>query len=253
MAAGQPGEKIPTRVARAIARHVAEAQLEVGTVLPDEKAMAQSYGIGRNSVREALRLLEAQGLIELRRGVGGGPVVAAPTSDDFGKTMTMFLQMQGTTFDHLTDALASLEGTLAALAAARAASGEASLEDLVAVLHREDLALHLDQDPDEADPFAAVGVDFHRAMLQFVGNDVLTLIVEAVEGIWIDRTKAVRDDLWSDTDRARVHREHLLIFNAIQAGDQGTAQRLMSDHIAHEAGDMTRLRPEFMQSVVDWR
>src|ERR1700728_3583071 len=89
-------EKIYKAVSRLIAREVAEKRLPPGSPLPPEHVMANQYGVGRSSVREALRILENQGLIVIRPGLGGGPIVGQSSAADFGKTMTLFLQIQGT-------------------------------------------------------------------------------------------------------------------------------------------------------------
>ena len=72
--------KISQRLARMIAREIAEAQTPPGSTLPSEELMAKQYAVGRASVREALRLLEAQGAVVVRPGKGGGPEYPAGTS-----------------------------------------------------------------------------------------------------------------------------------------------------------------------------
>ena len=91
-------EKVSLAVARLIAKDIADRGLQPGSVLPAEHLMVKQYGVGRTSVREALRLLETQGLVIMRQGTGGGPVVGAPDGSYFGPTLTMYLQIHQVRF-----------------------------------------------------------------------------------------------------------------------------------------------------------
>src|SRR4051812_15785186 len=87
--------KTSESVARDIARDIIEARLTTGDALPPETAMLQQYGVSRESLREALRLLEVQGLISIRRGPGGGPVVGTVDPANIGRVLTLFFYMAG--------------------------------------------------------------------------------------------------------------------------------------------------------------
>ena len=63
--------------------------------------MIEEYGVGRAFVREALRILEVQGLISIKAGPGGGPVVAEVSTRDFGRMSTLYFQVGGMTFREL--------------------------------------------------------------------------------------------------------------------------------------------------------
>ncbi|MBE7195935.1 MAG: FadR family transcriptional regulator, partial [Gordonia polyisoprenivorans] len=113
-------EKISERVAREIVRDVAAAGVTVGVKLPSEPEMCDRYGVGRGSLREALRILEVQGLISIKAGPGGGPTVAGMSSERLGATAALHLQFAGATLLSVAEARVVLEPVLARQAAVQA-------------------------------------------------------------------------------------------------------------------------------------
>jgi len=77
--------KISETIARDILDDIVVRQLPPGTMLASEAVMLDRYGVGRASLREALRILEIHGLIKIKPGPRGGPVVAEVTSSDLGR------------------------------------------------------------------------------------------------------------------------------------------------------------------------
>src|ERR1700728_4543760 len=81
-------------IARDLASYIVDQDLPEGTALPPEREMVASFGVGRNTLREALRILETRGVITIRSGPGGGPVVRRPRPSDLGEAMTLILQFE---------------------------------------------------------------------------------------------------------------------------------------------------------------
>jgi DNA-binding FadR family transcriptional regulator len=239
-------EKVSARVARAIARHVAEERLAPGTMLEPEQEMARRFQVGRPSVREALRLLESQGLVKIRRGVKGGPVVAAPSAEDLGHTLTMFLQMRSTPLRSVIDAAAALEGLMAGLASQRVADGEASIAPLRDALAEESRVV-------EKQEQLFAGMNFHRELYRLGGAEVLELLVRAVGGIVADRTRVHRQDHWDPAERRRLLADHVELFEAVERGESVRAFVLGREHRMSQADRDLKLNPEIRNAIVDWR
>jgi GntR family transcriptional regulator, transcriptional repressor for pyruvate dehydrogenase complex len=241
-------EKMSKAVARLIAREVAEKHLPPGSPLPPEQVMAEQYGVGRSSIREALRLLENQGLIVMRPGLGGGPIVGQSSAADFGKTMTMFLQIQGTKFSQVLDALPSLEGLCAALAAQRCATEGPQLFDEVvppSALTTPTASM------DDAQWMATSG-SFHTSMLVLAGNDIISLATGAVAFIFSDRAKFDPHRQWNLRERKKVHSEHLQIAAAVKSGDVVRARQLTEDHYNSIQQNVRRSYPYLADQIIDW-
>ena len=79
--------------------------------------MLQQYGVSRETLREALRLLEVQGLISIRRGPGGGPIVGTVDPANLGRTSTLYYHLAGATYAELFEAWIVCDRMLAELAA----------------------------------------------------------------------------------------------------------------------------------------
>src|ERR1700761_3394215 len=90
--------KISQIVAAEIVRYVVDERLEEGDRLPTEAEMLEEFGVGRGSPREALRLLEAYGLISIRQGQNGGPVVATLRPQDLSRTLSFYFHLTGATY-----------------------------------------------------------------------------------------------------------------------------------------------------------
>ena len=95
----------PLKTAEAFARdlvHVIVSQgLTTGDKLPSEAVMLEEFGLSRESLREGLRLLEVQGLITIRRGPGGGPIVGHLDPASLGRTSTLYYHLAGGTYAEL--------------------------------------------------------------------------------------------------------------------------------------------------------
>ncbi len=210
--------------------------------------MAKNYGVGRSSVREALRLLETQGLIVMRPGLGGGPIVGRPSPIDFGKTMTLFLQITGTPFSHVLEALPAVEGMCAALAAQRcAADGPETFEQHVPSSTLEPPSRQMNDGE-----WIEKSAGFHGALWGLVDNDVVTLMAGAVAFIFADRARYDEHREWTLKERRRVHREHLEIAEAVRAGDAEAARQLNEAHFMKINQDVRKMYPNLANEVVDW-
>src|SRR5713226_8033113 len=124
-------EKISDIVALEIVHDI--RGMAAGAKLPPEAVMLSRYQVGRASLREALRLLEAQGLIVLRTGPGGGPVVAPVDSRYFARMSSLYFHLTGATYRDLVEARQVMEPVMARLAAVRQDGGDlAKLRQFVA-------------------------------------------------------------------------------------------------------------------------
>ncbi len=101
-------------VAERLRRQIARGELTIGQRLPPEDELTAVFGIARTTLREALRILESQGLVEIRRGRTGGPVVTMPKIDSLAEGLAVTLQLQGTTAGDLDVARQLIEPRLAA-------------------------------------------------------------------------------------------------------------------------------------------
>ena len=130
--------KTSEKVAFRLAHDIVAGGLVEGDHLPREAELVDHYGVSRESIREALRLLEAQGMVSIRRGPGGGPIVGRAESANLARTMTLYFHLSGSTYDELLHAWFDLEPGVAARAAANPDRGEVARLMAPHLTHFED-------------------------------------------------------------------------------------------------------------------
>ncbi len=202
-----------------------EGRLAPGDRLPGERDLSASLGVGRSSVREALRVLEVMGLIRTATGSGpnAGAIIIATPGGGMSALLRLQVAAQGFPLDDVVRTRLVLES---AVVEALAADPGRSIEDVHAMLHAmeaDDLA------PDE---FLALDAQLHLALAEASGNVVITAMMaglrDAIEGYV--RSGAERFADW-DAEAARLRAEHGAILDAIETGDSALAATLIRDHI----------------------
>ena len=233
--------KIAESIARQILRDIHRQGLKPGSMLPPESAMLERFGIGRGSLREALRILEVNGLVTLKPGPKGGPVVAAHDPRDFGQVMTLHLESLGATYHQLLEARVEYEVLLARMAAER--EGDEAGEIVRASLQSPS------GEADGETQYASVTGGFHHAVGLASGNPVLALAADAIYAIW---TVRVTEVLYPPDERPLVHQQHEAIARAIQRHEAKRAELLMREHMRLYQ-DYSEMRyPARMEDIIDW-
>jgi DNA-binding FadR family transcriptional regulator len=245
--------KISLVIAQSIVRKIAEEQLRPGSPLAPEQAMAAQYGVGRASIREALRLLELQGLVEIRRGNGGGPVVGTSASERFGESMTMHMQVRGASMTDLHEAIFFLEPLAAERAAARVRDGHADAAAVAEMVEesRRDLEREANGQLSSME-FVNSGGHFHTLVDAISPNPVLDLITEAVGHIYSTRTATGGANFAAHT-RRHLYLDHIRIADAVAGGDPGAARDLMRTHMQSSATAILQAFPDLENQLVDWQ
>lgn len=239
-------DKISEVIAREIMHDIVRRDLRPGTTLPSEAAMLETYGVGRGSLREALRILEVHGLIAIKPGPGGGPAVAGADGRDFGRMATLFFHYGKATFADLVQARLVMEPVMARLAAERGG---------------EEVRLALQSNLDEmneamadksVEAYLSASTDFHGVIAGLSGNRVLDLFGGALKSIYFDRV-ATGVAVFPDSARETVVHAHEAIAKAVIKGDANLAERLMREHMGEYAAYVGRGLPGFLDEILDWR
>ena len=181
-------------IAQRIRRRIVTGELPIGEQLPAEEELTQEFGIARTTLREALRVLESEGLIKIRRGRGGGPVVTRPTVGTLSKGLAVTLQLDGTTVGHLDEARQLLEPRLAGkLALDHTVEDIRALEEIVHFA--EEAAVQGDRKM-----FVKAAARMHQAILYRSGNPAISTLAALVNDLVYDyylksTEKSEREDL----------------------------------------------------------
>jgi GntR family transcriptional repressor for pyruvate dehydrogenase complex len=229
-------------VARDIVDDIVTRGLEEGDGLPPEAAMLGQYGVSRETLREGLRLLEVQGLISIRRGPGGGPIVGAVDPANLGRTSTLYYHLAGATYGELFDAWIVSECLIAELAAVN--PDRAAVRDAMAPYRT------IPEASDETlDEFVVRHGHFHSAVASLARNRVLQLSLMVVGQIITHHVAANADPR---TARDTIEHDHVEIADAIVAGRRKRAHESMDAHIrAITDFYRTELGPQ-MSDIIEW-
>lgn len=188
---GRPAaRKTGETVAAHIRRRIATGELNVGDRLPTEDELTESFGIARTTLREALRILESQGLIQIRRGRGGGATVTMPDLDRLAEPLSVVLQLRKTTTGDLDAARLLIEPVLAGWLAAH------HTDDDITALRSVVAEAAAAADAADRKAFGLAAARFHRTLIERGRNETLSVISQLLHSLVTDRytTGAKRAD-----------------------------------------------------------
>ncbi len=236
------GRKIAELLARDIVTDVVSRDLQPGDMLPAEAEMIRTYQVGRATLREALRLLEAQGLIWVKPGPGGGPVLGQLTPRHFGDMAKLHLQIAGATFGEVLQARLAIEPLMARLAAT--AQDPVGLARLRAHIAEVD-GINLEDDV----AYQEMSWSFHATVASISGNRVLDLMGEALKEVYDSKVRAA---VMAKRLRSDVREAHRAIADAICEGRGDDAERLMREHMVQYGNWARRRDPRVFDETVVW-
>jgi GntR family transcriptional repressor for pyruvate dehydrogenase complex len=205
-----------------IVAHIRDAlfagELKSGDVLGSEGELSKHFGVSRMSIRDALRSLEATGIVDIKMGSKGGAAIAKGHSERFADALAIQLVLIGVSKGDVLEARAAIESMAAKLAAMHATQEDKQrIADLL-----DEAALHT-ADPTETQ---RLGEEFHMAVAKASHNDVL-----------VAQLKAFEDVLWQpgmlpDEQKAkRILQVHSAIYEYIASGEGDEAGESMAEHL----------------------
>ena len=188
----------------------------LGSSLPTERELVSATGLSRGSVREALRILEAQGLVHTRAGRYGGSTVAQPSNDMLVDNINLYARGRDVSLKSLVEVRHALEPMVAYLAALNRTDED--LAGLQEISNRLDVAADID-----VGAFLEENANWHDALAAASHNELLRAFAMSVRGLMLEASR-VRN-FASDEVRLRVRRAHHRIFDAIRERDGDAARR----------------------------
>lgn len=150
--------------------------LKPGSQLPAERELKEQFGISRGTLREALRVLEQKGLIEIRTGVAGGSIIREVNSEKLSEDLGLLIRNRAVSLRDLAEFRESMEGGVAALAAQRA--GRPELDALQELL--EEAQLHFKEGRKGWDAFVRTDELIHMALTRMSGNPLFITVLASV-------------------------------------------------------------------------
>jgi len=217
--AGSSQSKLATSVADRIVQDIISRGWPVGQVLGSEPELLERYGVSRAVFREAVRLVEHQQIVRMRRGPGGGLMITAPTIDAIADAVQLTLYWLDARLDEVFDAREILEGLAVRLVPDHL--DERRADRLRAIVAGERSGAVRDHR------------EIHAALATSTGNPAIELFVDLlnrITGLYFSDTSL----LTSQTLDA-AHHAHARIVEAVVAGDGDLACSRMERHLRAEA------------------
>jgi GntR family transcriptional repressor for pyruvate dehydrogenase complex len=232
----RPGfRRIAEQVADHLRTRILHGDLADGDLLPKEEELRDGYEVSKSSFREAMRILEAEGLISVRRGNVGGAVVHRPSPGNVAYTLAVVLSARAVTIDDVARALREVEPACAALCAARSDRAETVVPALRAV-HASGVAKV--GDLVEATRWSR---RFHETLVSVCGNETLIVMVGALETLWSSHETG-----WAEAhthpaslpveERRRAFDSHYQLIELISRGEVETVRELAVRHLGEVQG-----------------
>lgn len=208
-------------LAAQLRERIRTGEMAEGYALPAERELATQTGLSRVSVREALRILEVEGLIEIRTGRSGGARVCRPGREALSRHLELFIWGRNVSFEQLHEVREALEALAAEGAARRRTDADiAALED-----RTRDLEAALHDHP----KYLAANLEWHMTVIRASHNDLLVALMNVLSEV-IARATAI-EAFDSDEVRAATLQIHRRILAAIVDGDAEVARRRMLRHV----------------------
>ncbi len=219
-----PAPKASMMVANDLRERIAGGEFKAGDALPVEKDLEAEYGMSTPVVRAALRILESHGLVEIKRGLGGGPRVRHPTLAEAAQGITLALQLADSRMSEVYLA----RDRIVAAAIERLAQRGTPIGELEAAV------ADLDAGIGDVSVYFRQLVEVGDVAVRLAGNSVETLLVETLRHIVTHDLAMAADEFY-----ARTTRDEVVHTEAATA----TAWRLIVEHVS--AGRATEARTAY--------
>jgi len=207
---------VPELILDEITRLITEGILKPGDRLPSENELAERFGVGRSSLREAMRALQLLGIIEVIQGKGTflRQTTVLPLATDWARLSGMGLISQ------VMEARQIIEVAIAQLAAERAT--EEDIAAMRAAIRRAEEARGDSVTSGEA------SVEFHLALAEATHNEVLALMYKTVRDLYLETARQTQMTPGSVENRLQDHRR---IMESVEQQNPELASKLMAEHI----------------------
>jgi DNA-binding FadR family transcriptional regulator len=212
-------------VAGTLRRMVVDGQLTDGDFLPNEAELMAHFGVSRPTLREALRVLESERLVEVRRGSRTGARVRVPGPEIVARPAGLLLELSGATIADVMVARSGIEPM-----AVRLLAESASAEDIDELETMLTVAIPAGW---ESGRLAEATGEFHRRMVELSGNATLTIIAGMLHEITVRHTAfAIKErHEVSKADYDKLSRSYRRMMTLVRSGDGAAAEAHWRKHL----------------------
>lgn len=217
--------KVFQDVVAQIQEAILDGRLKTGDTLPSERQLKEMFNISRGTLREALRVLEQKGLIEIKLGVGGGSVVKDLNADQVSEGLALLIRSQKVSLNHLAEFREDVEGIVAAHAAKRR-----SKEDILQLYKLVEAARKcVEGGTSQRDAFIKIDKQIHMTLARVAENPIYISVLHSVH----DNIHRYYDQfLAMDEPELQENYQDLRdLVAAVEKGQPDNARQLARSHV----------------------
>ena len=221
-------------VVEQIQEAIIDGQLKVGDRLPAERELKEMLQTSRSTLREALRVLEQKGLIEIKLGMGGGAIVKAVTSDLVAESLDLMIRSQRVSLRHIAEFRERVEGDVVVLATLRMQSDDKTMLRKLLDKARQCAQRGIDGVSD----FLTADKNIHLCFAKITGNPIYISILKTVH----ENIRRYYDEylVMEEPEMKENLKDLEEVVAAMEKGDAETAESIARAHVSRFNGYMER-------------
>jgi GntR family transcriptional repressor for pyruvate dehydrogenase complex len=227
--------KITQKIIEQIRTAILEGKLKPGDRLPPERELMEQFQVSKQTLRESLRALEHVGLIDVRKGVGGGAFIVEVDIEVTKESLANFLYFKNLSIENLSELRKLLEPH-----AARKAAEDISVDDLNMLKKLNQIARRL-LDENVLHALTKNEIQFHRILADNTRNPILVLILDFVENLLEDFKKVLKPDRHFSESVLSAHEK---IYQAIEDKRPDDAFKEMYRHVHDVEVHLSKLKED---------
>jgi DNA-binding FadR family transcriptional regulator len=221
-------------VVEQIQEAIISGRLQAGQQLPPERELKEQFNVSRGTLREALRVLEQKGLIEIKTGVAGGAIVRGVSTEQVTESLALLIRFKKVSLKDLAEFRRGIEGDVAAIAARRAGTEDvARLKGLVAKAQQQ-----LEAGPTEWDDFIRTDEEIHGAICEITGNPLFISVLATLYHnihIYYESYLPMQENILREN-----HQDMAALVEAITNGNADRARAIAQEHVERFTQHMER-------------
>jgi len=212
--------RISENISEQIRAAVLNGELKIGDQLPPEKEFANHFGVSKSSLREAYRVLEAYGLLEIRQGMSGGAFIKKVDLGTVKDSLVNYFFFENPGLREYTEIRTFLEPQVVRICAEKATDKDIEyLENNISAMESE---------PDAKNFISDLDIAFHKKLVDITGNKIISLVVETIQTALINIKRIVHTD---EHFLKMVCEGHKRIVAELKEHDPEKASKAMLEHI----------------------
>ncbi len=212
--------RISENIAEQIRAAILDGELKIGDQLPPEKEFARHFGASKSSLREAYRVLEAYGLLEIRQGMSGGAFVKKVDLDTIKDSLVNYFFFENPGLREYTEIRTFIEPQVVRICAEKATDKD--------IEYLENNIKAMESEPDAENFISDLDIAFHKKLVDITGNKIISLVVETIQTALINIKRIVHTD---ENFLKMVCEGHKKIVAELKAHDPEKASKAMLEHI----------------------